>query len=104
MKIFGAVLASFLLIGVQSALADDSADCRSADDAQAVAACTRLVQSGGLTGHELAVAYYHRGQAMAHLGKPQNAISDFRQAIVIDPRFVAAFNDLGLALLQLRDN
>src|SRR5262249_53908456 len=104
MKMFGAVLGAFLLLGAQSALADDAADCQSADDAASVSACTRLVGSGTLSGHDLAPAYYHRGQALSRGGNPQAAVADFRQALTIDPRFVGGFNDLGLALLQLKNN
>ena len=104
MKIIGAVLASFVLIGAGSAFADDAADCNSGPDAQAVKACTRVIGSGGLTGHALADAFYHRGLAESRSGQTQVAIADFRQATTLDPRFVGAFNDLGLALLKTGDN
>jgi tetratricopeptide (TPR) repeat protein len=104
MKIIGAVLASFLFLGAGSAFADDAADCRSAADAPAIAACTRAIGSGSLAGHPLADAYYHRGLAENRSGQAQVAIADFRQATTIDPRFVGAFNDLGLAFLATGDN
>jgi tetratricopeptide (TPR) repeat protein len=105
MKIIGAVLVSFLLIGVESALADDAADCQSAPDAaQAVAACTRIIGSGTLTGHNLALAYNHRGLATSRTGQVRTVISDLNQAITLDPSHVAFYNDLGLALLQAADN
>jgi len=104
MKILAAVLASFLFLGAGSAFADDAADCKSAADAQAIAACSRAIGSGALTGHPLADVYYHRGLAENRAGQAKGAIADFRQATTIDPRFVGAFNDLGLALLATGDN
>ena len=77
MKITGAVLVSFLLIGAESALADDAADCQSAPDAaQAIAACTRIIGSGTLTGHNLALAYNHRGLATSRTGQVRTVVSD----------------------------
>ena len=53
MKIVCALLGVFLLAGSASAFADDAADCRSASDATAIAACSRLVAAGTLAAHPL---------------------------------------------------
>jgi tetratricopeptide (TPR) repeat protein len=104
MKAIGAVFALFLMSLGTVARADDAADCQSAaDPAKAVAACTRIIDSGAVAGRELAVAYYGRGNAHDRQSEVDQALADLRQAVAIDPKFVAAWNDLGLATLKNGD-
>ncbi|HZR82743.1 MAG TPA: tetratricopeptide repeat protein [Candidatus Binatia bacterium] len=45
-----------------------------------------------------AMAYYDRGRAVAESGRPADAVADYREALRLDPTYVAAYNELGLAL------
>lgn len=65
---------------------DDSqcADTPNADTA--IAACTRLYESGSLSPRNQAIALGNRGAALKFLGRYDSAIADFTLAIGLDPR------------------
>ena len=69
------------------AAADDAADCAKETGEDAIAACTRRIESGGVNGHELAVMLDHRGLAMRRKGDIDRAIADFDEAIRRAPNF-----------------
>jgi tetratricopeptide (TPR) repeat protein len=50
---------------------------------------------------KLAEVHVYLGAALRDLGRPDEAIESFRQAIELDPKHVAAHNGLGLALHSL---
>jgi tetratricopeptide (TPR) repeat protein len=57
-----------------------------------IAACTRLISSGVLSGPELAEAYARRATNYAVIKDDfDHAIADFNQAIAIDPRHATAY-------------
>jgi hypothetical protein len=62
-------------------------DAFSADEA--ILACTSLIQSGKESGPSLAAAFFNRGYVRAHSGDLGRAISDYDQAIRLDPAFAA---------------
>jgi tetratricopeptide (TPR) repeat protein len=79
--------------------ADDQAVCTdntTAPDA-AIPACSRIIESGQAQGHDLAVAYRFRGVALGRKGDFDHAISDFDQAILLDPNFALAYRGRGFA-------
>jgi len=57
-----------------------------ATDDQTIAGCTAEIESGGLSGNSLAIAFYNRGLAYANKGQTDRAIQDFDQAIRLDPQ------------------
>jgi len=76
-----------LVVGLTApALADDRADCRAtgAPDA-AVAACTRLIATGGVKGGQLADLHAARASAYRAQADLDRAIADFDEAIRLDP-------------------
>ena len=69
------------------AATDDAADCAKETGEDAIAACTRRIESGEVQAHELAVMLDHRGLALRRRGDIDRAIADFDQAIRLDPNF-----------------
>ena len=69
------------------AAADDAADCAKETGEDAIAACTRRIESGEVKAHELAVMLDHRGLAARRKGDVDRAIADFDEAIRLDPNF-----------------
>jgi tetratricopeptide (TPR) repeat protein len=76
-----------LVIAPGLAAADDAADCAKETGEDAIAACTRRIESGEVRGHELAVMFGHRGLAARRKGDIDRAIADFDEAIRLDPNF-----------------
>ena len=70
--------------------ADDAADCAKETGEDAIAACTRRIESGEVKGHELAVMLDHRGLAMRRKGDIDRAITDFDEAIRLRSEFCRA--------------
>src|SRR5262245_16369643 len=62
----------------------DIAACQSVDGTKAVAACTRLLQTGKLV--DSYYAYVFRGVAHSNSGDQGSAIGDLTKAIELDPR------------------
>ena len=84
-------------IFVSRAVADDLEICDKASGDEAIAACTRAINSGSLQGTALAGAYNNRG--VEYNGKDQHdrAIQDYDQAIRLYPNFAYAYCARGLA-------
>jgi tetratricopeptide (TPR) repeat protein len=59
--------------------------------------CTALIQSGRLAGENLSLAYYNRGIAYFKKSQYDRAITDFDQAIQLDPNSTFALNNRGTA-------
>src|SRR5262245_10677285 len=80
------VTALFILIGIFAtpAPADFAADaklCRSSSNLdEKIAACTRQISFGRLTGRDLAITYSHRGGAYRNKGEYDRAIADHNEA------------------------
>ena len=60
-------------------------------DAQ-IAACTRQIGSGHFWGHDLAIEHYNRGIAWKATGDFDHAITDYTEAIRLDPEDADNFN------------
>ena len=65
------------------------------------AACDRVIKSGKLTGKELALGYFGRAFARLSASERADAITDYTEAIKLDPSNAMAFNNRGV---QHRDN
>jgi tetratricopeptide (TPR) repeat protein len=91
-----------LLLGAgfcTQALAEPQEDwpaCTTNNDQAAIAACTRLIESGQLTVEESSRAFHHRGRAYRSTLKFDRAIADYNEAVRLKP-------DYGDALLDRAD-
>src|SRR6266536_1118359 len=88
-------------IGATPAAADDRATClavnRGANDAAAIDACTRTIESGKSRATGLAQLYNSRGLALTNVGEYDRAISDLTRALRIVDKEPVLFNNRGLA-------
>jgi tetratricopeptide (TPR) repeat protein len=79
------------------ARADQKSDidaCFSGNDARAterISACTRIIESGKLSEHDLAGAYNWRGEAYRILKQYELALADYGRSIEINPQSVYPF-------------
>src|SRR5712691_10254342 len=95
-----AVIALFVNAGtvlVQPAVADDAATCDNASGDEAIAACTRVIQNRGTSTKNRALAYNNRGVEYGAKGDHDRAISDFSEAIRLDPKYAVAYANRGVA-------
>jgi tetratricopeptide (TPR) repeat protein len=78
---------------------DDQKACNSVETKpdEGLAACTRLIESGRLKGHELAITHYNRGTFWYEKDDNDKAIADYSKAIEISPSYASAFNNRGNA-------
>lgn len=71
--------------------------CESGDDAAARAvACTALINGGTLRGKALGAAYLFRGQAQADRNEMKAALSDFSEALKVNPQATDALYSRGV--------
>src|SRR4029077_11704670 len=59
--------------------------------------CTTAIRSGKYSGRDLAWAYCNRGNAHHDKGDTDRAITDYNEAIRLDPKFAFAYNNRGSA-------
>jgi tetratricopeptide (TPR) repeat protein len=83
------------------AAADDATTCANASGDVAIKACTRVIIAGG---GNLSWAYYNRGSEYSDKGDYDRAISDYNEAIRINPKYVKAYNSRGQAYRHKGDN
>jgi Tfp pilus assembly protein PilF len=97
MRLWPAVfLIALIVVGVPLfGHADERADCFSngPDDAVLISACTRLIKSGMIRGADLAVAYNQRGLGNERRGEHDQAIADFNESILLNPKAAITFNN-----------
>jgi tetratricopeptide (TPR) repeat protein len=74
----------------QVSAGDDAAVCGKAAGEESIAACSRRISSGELAGRDLAVAYRNRAWALESGGNNERAISDYDEALRIDPKYAHA--------------
>ena len=93
--LLGAALAVSMLAAPASAA--DWDDCVKQSGDPAIAACTRVIDSGIYSGRTLAQAYNNRGVEWTAKGDLARGLADFDEAVRHDPRQAAAFTNRGLA-------
>ncbi|MDR3466054.1 MAG: tetratricopeptide repeat protein [Xanthobacteraceae bacterium] len=98
---FSFILLVALTVGPPAARAD-CANAGLAADA-AIAACSRVIQAGTLSGHALADAYDGRGGAHTRKAEFDLAVDDFSEAIKLDPYFALAWRNRADAWLRKGD-
>ena len=82
----------------------DEEDCtRSSEPAMVIAACTRLIDSGQFTGRNLAIFHYDRGIAHKNKKDFDQALSDYSEAIRLDPNYAHAYLNRGVLLADKRE-
>lgn len=97
------VLGLVILVSIRPApaAADDHATCLAvnggANNAEAVDACARVIESGKFRASELGRLYNSRGLALTNLGQYDRAISDLTRALRIVKKEPILFNNRGLA-------
>ena len=79
------------------AAAVDSETCFKETGDVAIAACTRLIESGEFTGNGLAAIYFNRGVTWYEMGNYDRAIQDYNEATKLNPNFEQAFFNRGNA-------
>lgn len=91
------VLEANSAVQAQSQEADEQ--CREAyvGRPQTIEICSALIDSGRMAGKDLAAAYNQRGKAYTSQRQYDRAISDFDEAIRIDPAFIDAYVSRGYA-------
>jgi tetratricopeptide (TPR) repeat protein len=88
-----AVAAVLMAATVSAAGQDAIADCdQSADRARRIAGCSRLIEDGGRSDAERAVAYNNRGNAYRAQGENVRAIPDYSEAIRLRPSATYFYN------------
>jgi len=91
------------LVAASDAAADDRDKCRDEEGKAAIIACSRVIESGKLRGHVLAVQYVNRGVAYHTTGDLDRAIKDYTASIQNDPAYTLALYNRALAYTVVRE-
>ena len=74
----------------------DDEDCnKSLDPAKIIPACTKLAEDANDTPRNRAIAYYDRGNAYKNLKDYDRALSDYSEALKLDPQYAHAYLNRG---------
>jgi len=76
----------------------DTSVCLEAKGDDAIAACSRLIESKPVTGRNLALAYGARGTHFQQRGEHDRAIADFNEALRLEPDHAQAIVNRAEAL------
>jgi tetratricopeptide (TPR) repeat protein len=90
--------ATLMIFASQSAAAvDDWQDCKMGSPDHRIAACTQIINKGGESLENLALAYHTRGYVYATKGEHDRAIADYSEAIQLDPKSALTYINRGAA-------
>src|SRR5262245_17684739 len=89
--------ASTVWVAATAAAADDRDTCVKESGDEAIAACTRAIDSGRYSGRQLAVLLTNRCAEWPEKQEHDKAIEDCSQAIRLDPTSAEAFSNRGHA-------
>jgi tetratricopeptide (TPR) repeat protein len=103
-RLVGAALfvAACLFLGPAVA-ADDRDTCRVDPSETAIAACTRVINSGSSTREDLVDAYTNRGQLQFAQKDYDRALADFTIALGLNPHFAIALGNRANCYFDNRD-
>jgi lipoprotein NlpI len=92
-----AVIALFLLVGTAARAQTADQLCASPDSSgqERITACTGQIQSGTLTAKDLSLAYTNRGRGYVATGQDELAMSDYNQALQLNPDSQRAYFNRG---------
>jgi tetratricopeptide (TPR) repeat protein len=79
----------FLLGSMPAHPAEDL--CAHGSGESAIAACTKDIESGRFRGHTLAIKYNNRGVLWGSLREYDRALTDYADAIRVDPKYADAY-------------
>jgi tetratricopeptide (TPR) repeat protein len=89
------VIALVLISALLPSSVRGQARCGDADPEISITICSALIQSGRLSGRDLAIAHTDRGVAYVTLLDYDRALQDFDQAIRVDGTYAKAFANRG---------
>lgn len=104
-RTLGLFLLTSMIVLATQVQADDVSRCRSEtiDPQQSIAACSKLIKGKKPSPVQLAEYHYARGVSYRRLGKYGEAVTDFSEAIRLNPRHASAYNDRAHARGELGD-
>ena len=77
--------------------------CEEKSGDEAIAGCTAAITSGKLSTADLAITFYNRGIEWSNKHDYAHAITDYTEAIRLNPQLAQAFNNRGIAYDNLND-
>ena len=86
---------STVWLAATPAAADDFETCARTSGDQAIAACTRAINSGRYSGRQLAALFANRCAELTNMQESDKAIEDCSQAIQLNPNGADAFSNRG---------
>ena len=86
---------STVWLAATPAAADDFETCARVSGDQAIAACTRAINSGRYSGRQLAALFANRCAELTNMQESDKAIEDCSQAIQLNPNGADAFSNRG---------
>lgn len=105
LKFWLVIFAALVAFGAvpTSAAADDAQTCMTQSGDDAIAACSRAIASNKFTDNDLAALYARRGNAQMEKGSFDQAITDFDEAIRLNPNDAHTFDHRGIAYYEKGD-
>ena len=94
---------STVWLATTPAAADDVDTCEKASGDEAIAACTRAINSGRYSGGELAALFAIRCFEWNGKQESDKAIADCNQAIRLNPNYAKAFYNRGVSRVRNND-
>ncbi len=91
--IFSSCILLTVPLAAQDTQKNDEQKCVDLSGDEAIAACTRAIDSHSLPQKNLANSYYNRGVEYRKKNEFDMAISDYNEAIQLDPSLVKAYNN-----------